>query len=244
MLGSRIPFLQRLPAMLLVVAALLVSQVAQGNKQKGRELFRKGMAEYVLGDYEAAIKKFEAGFREEPEPLFLFNIAQAHRRAKHHVEAIAYFRKFIDFAPDAAERPEAVEGIAAEEVALSTDEKAAATAAATAAAAAAKSVTAAPASNATSDAPLPVPAFEGSEAASGGDPSRAVANPADPNRAQPLDLNSAPKPVAKKRRWPLWVGLGVAAFAVAGIAVGVVIAETTPRDAPLPATSLGPINFP
>ena len=39
------------------------------------------MAEYVLEHWDQAIRQFEEGFKEEPQGAFLFNIAQAHRKA-------------------------------------------------------------------------------------------------------------------------------------------------------------------
>jgi len=97
-------------AMLLGVAA-----PAQASKQRARELYRKGMAEYVLEHWTPAIRLFEAGFREQPEAAFLYNIAQAHRRAGRPADAIHYFRKYLDFKPAAADRREVEQAIVEEE---------------------------------------------------------------------------------------------------------------------------------
>ncbi len=54
------------------------------------------MAQFMLNHYEQAIPEFEAGFAEEPEAAFLFNLAQSHARLHHTKEALDFYRKYLD----------------------------------------------------------------------------------------------------------------------------------------------------
>ena len=202
---------------------------AQANKQKAREFYRKGMAEYVLEHWDAAIGEFEAGFREEQEGAFLFNIAQAHRKAKRYEQSIQYFRKYLDFAPEAPDRAQVEKDIAEEEVALSAAQKAA------------REAKAAPPVSPGEPAAASVKPDAGTTAV----PVEGGAVPATLQGAQgATPLAEAPNQVKKRSRWPLWVGLGAAVVVVAGIGLGVGLAATTPNDAPVPASSLGGVSFP
>lgn len=91
--------------MIVLVAALtLASIIASGDKALALEHFRKGMALYNLDRYDAAIETFQAGYQEEPAPVFLFNIGQSHRLAKRLSQATDYYRKYLRIKPDASNR--------------------------------------------------------------------------------------------------------------------------------------------
>jgi hypothetical protein len=79
-----------------VAAILLAATPAEANKVKARDLYKRGMAAYVLEHFPDAISLFEQGFREEPEPAFLFNIAQCHRQLGDYKMASFFFGRFID----------------------------------------------------------------------------------------------------------------------------------------------------
>jgi tetratricopeptide (TPR) repeat protein len=105
-------------------AALLCAATARADGPSPQEHYKKGMAAYALEDWDAAIAEFEAGFREEPNAAFLYNIAQAHRKAKRPEPAVKFYRKYLELAPDARDRGE-VEGlIASLEHAISEQQRA------------------------------------------------------------------------------------------------------------------------
>lgn len=99
-----------------MLLALFVSWLGDAHAQKpaelprqeriehARALFESGVAHFNLGEYDAAVADFESGYRYRPEPLFLYNIAQAHRRANHREPALAYYRRYLQLVPDAPER--------------------------------------------------------------------------------------------------------------------------------------------
>jgi tetratricopeptide (TPR) repeat protein len=80
---------------------LLLAAAARANegREAAREHFRKGTTHYVLNHYEAAIAEFEAGYAAEPEPAFLYNLAQAHAKLGHLKIAIDFYRKYLELGP-------------------------------------------------------------------------------------------------------------------------------------------------
>lgn len=70
--------------------------LAHADKGKAKAHYKRGMAAFVLNQFDEAIVAFEAGFREEPEPAFLFNIAQAHGKAGRAARAVEFYRKYLD----------------------------------------------------------------------------------------------------------------------------------------------------
>lgn len=69
------------------------------STERGIELFRQG-------DYDGAIQAFTAAYVLSPKPLFLFNIAQAHRKAGRPKEALLAYQLFLRKAPDTPLRAE------------------------------------------------------------------------------------------------------------------------------------------
>jgi tetratricopeptide (TPR) repeat protein len=82
----------------------LLPQIAQADKEKAKQLFMKGMAQYKLEHYDEAIADFEAAYQEEQSPVLLFNIAQANRLAKRPKQALSFSRKYLRETPEAQNR--------------------------------------------------------------------------------------------------------------------------------------------
>jgi hypothetical protein len=89
----------------LCVVVWLLATPAHADKARAQAHFRKGMAQYMLNRYSEAIPEFEAGFAEEPEPAFLFNLGQAHSRLGHYKEACDFYRKYLDMGPAPEDAP-------------------------------------------------------------------------------------------------------------------------------------------
>jgi hypothetical protein len=91
-----------------VLAALLfggrVAQARTGGE--ARDAFEEGAASFRLGKYQAAIEAWERGYKLRPDPVFLFNIAQAYRQADDGAHALDYYRSYLAAAPAAANRAE------------------------------------------------------------------------------------------------------------------------------------------
>jgi tetratricopeptide (TPR) repeat protein len=104
-------------AALLLCGTLLVSvsalpSPASADRQKAQRLFEEGTQRYADGKYESAVSSFQAGFREEPLPDFLYNIAMAHQRMRHPDQAVRYLEMYQLLTQDPRERTQARNQIA------------------------------------------------------------------------------------------------------------------------------------
>lgn len=74
-------------------------RTAQLHHDAGRE-------NYLAGRYELAITEFEAAYSLVPEPILLFNLAQAHRKNGSRDQAILFYQRYLAAAPRARDREE------------------------------------------------------------------------------------------------------------------------------------------
>jgi tetratricopeptide (TPR) repeat protein len=82
------------------------------KKEQVKRLFEEGMNLYDLGKYSQAITAFETAFTTLPDPVFLYNIAQAHRMAGNTKDAISFYRTYLRKVPDAPNAGEVKDWIA------------------------------------------------------------------------------------------------------------------------------------
>jgi tetratricopeptide (TPR) repeat protein len=88
----------------LVVSLALAGGSVHADRGTAEAHYKKGMAAYALEDWDGAIAEFQAGFRDEPTPAFLYNIAQSHRQARRSEEAVRFYQKYLELAPEAPDR--------------------------------------------------------------------------------------------------------------------------------------------
>jgi tetratricopeptide (TPR) repeat protein len=87
---------------------------ASADKQRlaqSRALFKKGLTLFQRGEFAEAAQAWEAGYRLEPKPLFLYNAASAYRKAQNPEKALALYQAYLSAAPDAPEREEVTRAI-------------------------------------------------------------------------------------------------------------------------------------
>jgi tetratricopeptide (TPR) repeat protein len=94
--------------LLILVGSTLYAegQSAAERTERARAHFERGKAHFNLGEYEQAILEFEAGYREKPQPLFLYDIAESARKAGQREKALRMYRRYLLEKPDATERPQ------------------------------------------------------------------------------------------------------------------------------------------
>lgn len=83
-----------------VIAAVLVGLTALASAQgpSGKtagELFTEGQQRYAAGEYLVAADKFEAAYALDPDPAYLFNIAQAYRFGNACAKAATSYKAFL-----------------------------------------------------------------------------------------------------------------------------------------------------
>ncbi|MEO6952239.1 MAG: hypothetical protein ABI321_10525 [Polyangia bacterium] len=89
--------------MLLSVTASPVLAQSKGARQH----YASGTKHFDLGEYRQALEEFKEAYRLKEDPVFLFNIAQCHRLigdADSNVEALRFYRSYLNRAPDAPNR--------------------------------------------------------------------------------------------------------------------------------------------
>ncbi|HNN92248.1 MAG TPA: hypothetical protein PKI03_08270 [Pseudomonadota bacterium] len=106
-------------ALLLLLGVTLVSEPAWAEepsaetKAQAGQAFGRGMKSYQAKEYAQAIAEWEGGYRLIPQPVFLYNIAQAHRLAGAPEKALSMYRRYLRESPTAPNRAEVEERIAA-----------------------------------------------------------------------------------------------------------------------------------
>ena len=81
------------------------AQAADPGKQ-AKDAFVEGSAAFNLGQWDKAIASWERGYTIKPDPIFLYNIAQAHRLAENFDRALFFYRNYLRNAPKAGNRAE------------------------------------------------------------------------------------------------------------------------------------------
>jgi tetratricopeptide (TPR) repeat protein len=78
----------------------------EASDARARELFKTGSTHYDLGDYDEAIKDFTESYRLSRAPLLLFNIGQAHRLKGDCVQAMRFYKRYLEVEPNPANAEE------------------------------------------------------------------------------------------------------------------------------------------
>lgn len=78
----------------------------EAGKKAARPHYEKGASEYNLGHFAESISEFEKAYEQDPAPILLFNIAQAHRQSGNNERAAFFYRRYLEQEPSAANRAE------------------------------------------------------------------------------------------------------------------------------------------
>ena len=80
-----------------VIAVVLVGMTALASAQgkTAAELFTEGQQRYAAGEYLVAADKFEAAYALDPDPAYLFNVAQAYRFGNACAKAATSYKAFL-----------------------------------------------------------------------------------------------------------------------------------------------------
>jgi tetratricopeptide (TPR) repeat protein len=99
--------------MVFVLAAIFVAspgalaeQPAGASSEAAKAHFDRGVVEYNLGRFPAAIVEFEQAYEIDHAPSILYNIAQSHKKQGNKEKALFFYRRYLEQAPDAPNRAE------------------------------------------------------------------------------------------------------------------------------------------
>jgi tetratricopeptide (TPR) repeat protein len=95
-----------------LIAALFLAPPTEAQKKEAKGHFEQGRSFYDAGAYDDALREYQAAYKLMPAPQFLFNIAQCFRLKGDKQNAIDYYQKFLDKAPDSPVADEARDYIA------------------------------------------------------------------------------------------------------------------------------------
>lgn len=73
---------------------------------ESKRLYKEGTKQYNLGEFEEAITAYKSGYDAKPDPVFLYNIAQAYRLWGKPDKAVFFYKSFLRNLPEAPNRPE------------------------------------------------------------------------------------------------------------------------------------------
>lgn len=102
-------------AIAIVLAASSQLALAQPDKALGKQKFADGKVKYAAGDYRGAAELFEAAYKADPDPAYIFNVGQAYRRSAEAKSVSAprdcqrsmrAYKKFLAQMPEAANKAE------------------------------------------------------------------------------------------------------------------------------------------
>lgn len=85
----------------------LPSRDAADRQAQFRRFVEQALASFRAGNYPATAESYINAYRVQPEPLLLFNAAQALRKGEAFAEALALYQRFITAAPKSPMVPEA-----------------------------------------------------------------------------------------------------------------------------------------
>ena len=202
--------LRRLPLVVVLAAAASGAGSASPAAAAGtdttrtrdaRAHYEQAVAHYNLDEFAPALAEFREAYRLKPDPSFLFNIAQCHRKLGETDAALDFYRKYLRSLPDAPNRAD-VERIVADLRSRQTSAPAAAM-------------------------PAPAPLVEAPPPIAP-PPAPAPVEPAPAPRADVLvatPATQAPAPIY--RRWWFWTGLG--AVVVGAVVASVALSRPAPQ---------------
>jgi hypothetical protein len=96
----------------LVLSALVPAAARADDTQRAKELFQQGTTLFDLGEFDKAIESWQQGYKEKPDPGFLYNIGQAYRLKGDAQKAIFFYRGYLRNSPKATNRAEVEQKIA------------------------------------------------------------------------------------------------------------------------------------
>jgi hypothetical protein len=80
----------------------LWAAVAVADPARARAHFDLAKRYFQVAEYRKAIEEFKAAHIEEPDPAFLYNIAECHRHLGESKDALVFYRRFLTLAPSSA----------------------------------------------------------------------------------------------------------------------------------------------
>lgn len=76
------------------------SAAEKASSQQLMQRYQRAVTLYNTGQYDKAIEEFQGLYELKPQPILLFNLAQAHRKAGHKAQALDLYERYLREAPN------------------------------------------------------------------------------------------------------------------------------------------------
>ena len=86
-------------ALLALVVLMARTPLVHADPAQARKHFEMGKRYVQVDEYRKAIEEFKAGHILEPDPAFLYNIAECYRRLGENDDALKFYRRFLSLSP-------------------------------------------------------------------------------------------------------------------------------------------------
>jgi tetratricopeptide (TPR) repeat protein len=106
-----------------IICLCLLPRLSLADAAQARVHFERGRTFFEVDEYRKAIAEFKAAHIEKPDPAFLYNIAECHRRLGEVADALVFYRRFLATAPPGDKTRALVEQRIAELKAIAEDSK-------------------------------------------------------------------------------------------------------------------------
>src|SRR5262245_43558542 len=110
-----------------IIVLCLLPRLAIADAAQARVHFERGRTFFEVDEYRKAIAELKAAHIEKPDPAFLYNIAECHRRLGEVADALVFYRRFLATAPPSDKTRPIVEQRISELTTVSDDSKPAVT---------------------------------------------------------------------------------------------------------------------
>ena len=113
-------------AVTVVTGRAAQAQLTPQQKQEIHQHYDRATRAYDLGKYPEAVDEYQKVYEIDGDPVMLYNIAQAYRLNDQPQDAIHFYRRYLQRAPDARNRDDVERKIATQEKVIEDKRKAAA----------------------------------------------------------------------------------------------------------------------
>src|SRR5215475_250289 len=93
----------------LVISVALLAHAQADDTSELKRHFESGSKAFNLGEFKRAVEEYKAAYNIRPDPVFLYNIAQAYRLDGNLQQALFFYKGYLNNSPHAPNRKE-VEG--------------------------------------------------------------------------------------------------------------------------------------
>lgn len=94
-----------------LLLSLCLGGVAQADRVRALRRWHDAEAHYLAARYDDALLDLAAGYREDPDPEFVYNVAKVQQKANQPMLALRAYQRYLELAPDGRFRDKAADRV-------------------------------------------------------------------------------------------------------------------------------------